>query len=213
LAPLGVALEILPPIDVTLNIRLELLDARGVDAHAHEEVAAPPGATEEAEPSFGDRVAGMARIELGVGAGAATSLLFGVSGFLTGRGDDLRGMIGGDFYLRYLPAASSFFAIAWQTEYLAEVTRAETTGGLYTELGLRLGRRFELSGRFDLAGVPEGEIAREVGGALALTAMPSEFSRIRLQGGASKRRGEEDPIISVLLQLQFNIGPHGAHAF
>jgi hypothetical protein len=209
MAPLGVAFEMLPPIDVSLNIRLEILDARGVQAHAHEE----PAPADAAEPAFGDRAAGMARVELGVGAGAATSLLFGVSGLVTGRGDALRGMVGGDFYLRYLPAVDSFFAVAWQTEYLAEITRKHTTGGLYTELGLRLGRRFEVAGRFDRAGFPEGEITREAGGALALTFLPTEFSRVRLQGGASKRAGKDDPIVSVLLQLQFNVGPHGAHAF
>jgi hypothetical protein len=68
------------------------------------------------------------------------------------------------------------------------------------------GFRYDRSGRADQAGLIDG------GQSAVLTFWPSEFSQIR--GQYRRVRFAEGPITNeLLLQLQFSIGVHGAHAF
>ncbi|MBX5484107.1 MAG: zinc-regulated TonB-dependent outer membrane receptor [Myxococcaceae bacterium] len=46
-----------------------------------------------------------------------------------------------------------------------------------------------------------------------VTFWPTEFSRIRLQGGVDEPRWEREPDWSLMLAFEFAIGAHGAHAF
>ncbi len=213
----GAALDFLAPFGPSLRLRLEVLDVGEAHAHGAEEEVEEAGDDHDAEAGadhgFEDRMTVMFRPELGFGLGPATSLLIGASGLVRPLADEEVYVVGGDVYLRYLPAESGYFAIAWQTEYMAQIDEDATSGGLYSELAFRLTQRFELAGRFDLVGLPEGELPKEIGGALAPAFLPTEFSRIRLQAGAAKREDSDDPVLTAMLQVQFNIGPHGGHQF
>jgi hypothetical protein len=61
-------------------------------------------------------------------------------------------------------------------------------------------------------GLPEGLILKEYRISPAVTFSPTEFSRLRLQYNYDKVR-TNDPVHAMFLQMQFNIGPHGAHPF
>ncbi|HEY3357673.1 MAG TPA: hypothetical protein VGQ83_30755 [Polyangia bacterium] len=132
-------------------------------------------------------------------------------------------LYGGDLYVRWQPpnSAETYLSLAWQTEYFARTLAAHATdGALYSQLVLRVARRWLVGARAEVLGLPRGDLFPAVGfvGSAALTFTPSEFARVRLSGEGHAR----DVIAAaavvknfavVLVQLEVSLGAHGAHPF
>lgn len=121
---------------------------------------------------------------------------------------------GGDLYLKWKPSAQT--SISWQTEYMHRSYQGAGTidkdGGMYTYVDVQFLKRWHAGLRYDRVGLPEGLIEKEWKITPAIAFDPTEFSRVRLQYGHDKV-GTDPAIQSVFLQLQFSMGPHGAHSF
>lgn len=147
----------------------------------------------------------------------ATTLLFGGSG-ATGFNDTGFGnktdVLGGDILLKYKPGART--SLTWQSEGMYRQRRAPATdlkdGGFYSYVDLQFMKRWHVGARFDMVGLPDDSIVQEWRITPALTFDPTEFSRLRLQYEYDKVENA-DAVHAAFLQLVFNMGPHGAHAF
>ncbi len=121
---------------------------------------------------------------------------------------------GGDALIKWKP--SSYRSLSWQSEYLVRNFELpgshQHDGGLYTSVDYQFAKRWHAALRYDQMGLPEGLILKEYRITPAMTFSPTEFSRLRLQYEYDKVR-TNDPVHAVFLQMQFNMGPHGAHAF
>jgi len=84
--------------------------------------------------------------------------------------------------------------------------------GWYLSADYQLARRWSLGGRYEWSERATDASLRDRGEALLLTFDPSEYLRLR---GELRRRdlAEGRSVTDFLLQLQFSIGAHGAHAF
>ncbi|MDQ2645801.1 MAG: zinc-regulated TonB-dependent outer membrane receptor [Myxococcota bacterium] len=160
------------------------------------------------------------------------SLAFGVSGALGPNGNqdgDHVEVYGLDAYLKYRPLdEAGRTELTLQTEWLLrrrelEAQRLLDAGG-YAELVVRFARRYALGARYELGSPsydehgdavvdprdPEWMAARTRVSAQA-TFLPSEFSRLRLQG--SRDSAFSQPVWAAFLAAEFAIGAHGAHRF
>lgn len=150
--------------------------------------------------------------------GRDVTLLLGGSGAFgfndTGAGNDTR-VFGGDVMIKWKPRA--YRSLVWQTEYINRSKELpvgrQTDGGLYSYVDWQFAKRWHAGLRYDQMGLPEGLILREFRVTPAVTFSPTEFSRLRLQYEMGKVRAIGDATHAVFLQMQFNMGPHGAHAF
>lgn len=146
-----------------------------------------------------------------------TAVLVGVSG-ATGGNSHSNGnftqILGGDVLLKWKPA--SYRSLVWQTEYLYRSLGTSTgslnDGGLYSYIDYQFLKRWHTGIRYDQMGMPSRSIVSEARITPALTFNPTEFSRIRAQYEYDKAKGA-NPIHAAFLQLEFSMGPHGAHAF
>lgn len=121
---------------------------------------------------------------------------------------------GTDLYLRWRPSTRR--GIKWQTEYMYRRQETGTSGfvtdgGLDSQLIFQIARRWETGLRFDWLGLPDvGFKQRDL--SYQLTFLATEFFKLRAQYNYivtdTTRDGHE-----AFLQMQFNIGPHGAHSF
>lgn len=139
--------------------------------------------------------------------------LSGVVGFNKTAPGNLTEIYAADLYLRWRPSERR--GLKWQTEYFVrrreEASGPTMEGGLYSELIYQFARRWETGVRYDLIGLPK-EGFRERTASPVLTFLASEYFRVRTQYGLSKTDGG-DYEQEAFLQLQFNMGPHGAHVF
>ena len=149
---------------------------------------------------------------------------------------------GGDLYVKWKPVdhVQGFPFVAWQTEYLHRNYEAGPDNvngiaasrlkdfGFYTQLLYGFTYRWAAGFRVDYANSTGGEDARPFLVTLAqrdlvdqrwrfspnLTFYPSEFSKFRLQYNLdfADSRGRE-AVHGVFLQMELNIGEHGAHTF
>lgn len=157
------------------------------------------------------------RVSASFDLSADTTLLIGGSGATgfnnTGLGNQTQ-LYGGDLLVRWRPRPGR--GITWQSEYIFRSLQGPGTllrdGGAYSYLDFQFHRRWHTGARFDTMGLPEDAITREWRLTPAVTFDPTEFSRLRAQYELDKVSGA-DAVHAVFLQLQFNIGPHGAHAF
>ncbi len=142
------------------------------------------------------------------------SFQVGASGaFGKNENDRFTQIYGTDFYLRWRP--SERLGLKWQTEYvlrrLGTVGQNLTEGGLYSQVVFQFARRWEAGLRYDHIGWPS-EGFNQTALSPVLTFLASEFFRLRAQYNYV-----DDPSSRIqhqaFLQLQFNMGPHGAHIF
>lgn len=84
--------------------------------------------------------------------------------------------------------------------------------GFYTSADYQFSRRWFAGLRLDRADHAGDPSLYDRGASLTLTFWPSEFSQIRAQARRT-RYGTEEDVNELLLQVQFSIGRHGAHAF
>ncbi|MFI5180632.1 MAG: hypothetical protein ACHQPI_04515 [Thermoanaerobaculia bacterium] len=130
-------------------------------------------------------------------------------------------LTGIDATLRWKPLQRGLYrSLLIQTElYLSEQdapTGTVRATGLYALAQYQLGRRWFVGYRHDESDHADDSSLHDRGDSLIVTFWPSEFSQIRAQarrnvydlGAAGKSTATE-----LILQLQFSIGAHGAHAF
>ena len=153
-----------------------------------------------------------------------TSFAFGPSeGFLD---PDLLGpetrldkrLIGIDATFRYRPLRRAIYQrlnlrteLVWSRQDIAEATPVSAFG-LYGLGEYQFARRWYAGARFDRSARLLDPTSKDQGGALFLTFWPTEFSQIR---GQYRRLNfaEGTSANEVMLQLNFSIGAHAAHAF
>jgi hypothetical protein len=93
-----------------------------------------------------------------------------------------------------------------------QVDVPDSAFGFYTSLDYQFARRWLAGVRVDQADRPLDPDSTDRALSLSLTFRPSEFSQLRAQVRRS-RYAHELTATEVLLQLQFAIGPYGAHTF
>jgi hypothetical protein len=139
--------------------------------------------------------------------------------------DDTAALWGADLYLKWRPVSSGddAWALALTAEYLARDTQAPGGNvrdhGGYAELNAWLGRLWMASLRGDLVGHVSGPApaATELGiwqrrTSVALTWLPTHFSKLRLQTDWGQGEGDR-PYFASFVQVEVSAGEHGAHAF
>lgn len=144
------------------------------------------------------------------------TLLSGLSsaiGFNKTAAGNLTEIFGGDLYLRFRPSANR--GLKWQTEYFWRQREAvggkNRDGGLDSQLIWQWAKRWETGVRFDWIGIP-GNAYRQRAVASDLTFLATEFFRMRAQCSFVHTESLADGH-EIFLQMQFNMGPHGAHVF
>lgn len=134
-------------------------------------------------------------------------------------------LAGGELYLRWRPVADadrSFVALQAEWLYRHRTGVGEASGDLadhggYAQLAWGLSGRWQIAARTEYgsgnAGDPldpdwtEGRTRHSVVAAW----LPSEFSRIRLQGSVDQPQWADEPVWGVMLGLETSIGAHAAH--
>lgn len=143
---------------------------------------------------------------LEVGASFARGTLPG-----TGGSNEFAGL---DVTLRYKPLQRALYRSFISRTELMSNHRAgsDSAFGFYTSLDYQFARRWYAGVRLDRSEHPDDPAIRDRGASVLLTFWPSEFSQLRAQARRT-RFGNEPWITELLMQVQFSIGAHGAHAF
>lgn len=165
----------------------------------------------------------------------AWSLNVGLSGAFgpngTGR-DNRTDIYGGDLYLKFRPIdqAGSATVVALQSEWLtrwrqvpADLLRDYSS---YTYLVWQFHKRWTTGVRYDYGSATKNDAGQIVAddldpdwlgerhrGSANLTFLPSEFSRFRLQVERDIPTWRDSQDWAFMLDMEFSIGAHGAHAF
>ena len=139
--------------------------------------------------------------------------LSGAAGFNDTAVGKMTQIYGGDLYFRWRPSERR--GLKWQTEYFfrrREVAGATATeGGFYSQLLYQFARRWDAGLRYDQIGLPQGTL-RQRATSPEITFHATEFFRARGQYNLVQVPGQRDRHEG-FLQVQFNMGPHGAHTF
>jgi hypothetical protein len=126
-------------------------------------------------------------------------------------------LLGGDATIRWKPLQRSVYhSFVGRSEFIwsrrQQPGGVQSAKGFYVSADYQLARRWFLGGRYDRADHADDALLRDKGGSLILTFWPSEFSQLRGQYRRTKF-GIGETADELLMQLQFNIGAHGAHPF
>jgi hypothetical protein len=89
---------------------------------------------------------------------------------------------------------------------------SQHAAGFYVSGDYQLARRWFAGARYDRSAHGDDVLRRDRGQSFLLTYWPSEFSQLRGQYRRT-RFADGQHANELLLQLQFSIGAHGAHAF
>ena len=133
---------------------------------------------------------------------------------------------GGDLYLKWRPVSRGLgdFALSLTVEYLLRdcptpYGRFRDHGG-YAEIDALLAKRWMVGLRFDNTALWKGrtpDLEAVPGwqrrGSLALTFLPTHFSKLRVQGDVIREELRRDLGYAILLQAEVSAGEHGAHKF
>ncbi|HNW81397.1 MAG TPA: hypothetical protein PKG52_00745 [bacterium] len=139
--------------------------------------------------------------------------------------DNRVSLYGGDLYLKWrnISSGKDSFAFAFTFEVLFRDTQIPesfvTDWGGYAQTDFQINRNWEISLRGDyndiLKGIPvnyEKMPEREIRGSFIIAAMPTHFSKIKLQYDITKEHDKEIAH-AAFLQGEFAVGSHGAHTF
>ncbi|MBI2340559.1 MAG: hypothetical protein HYU99_09395 [Deltaproteobacteria bacterium] len=138
----------------------------------------------------------------------------GVFGFNASGTGNLTEIYGADLYLRWKPSVRR--GLKWQSEYfLSRRTAAvgeEVEGGFYSQLVGKFARQWEAGIRFEKIGIPDEGFSRW---SLSpeITFVATEFFHLKGQYNFVDIAGNPKKQHEAFLQLQFNMGVHGAHVF
>ena len=127
-------------------------------------------------------------------------------------------LVGIDATYRWKPLQRSIYRsftarteIVWnRTPYL---DGPSTGTGFYVSGDYQFARRWFAGGRYDASDRASDLSLRDRGGSATLTFWPSEFSVVRGQYRRTVYEGADYAANELLVQMQFSIGAHGAHAF
>ncbi len=140
--------------------------------------------------------------------------LSGVVGFNDTAPGHTTQIYGADLYFRWKPNERRGFK--WQTEYflrrLENVADAIVEGGLYSQIIWRFARRWESGIRGERIGLPKDGFG-QWSLSPQITFVATEFFHLRGQYNFIHADGIAREQHEAFLQMQFNMGPHGAHAF
>ncbi len=140
--------------------------------------------------------------------------LSGVIGFNDTAPGNTTQVYGTDFYLRWKPSERR--GLKWQTEYFLrrkeDVADTLVEGGAYSQIVWQFARRWEVGIRGERIGLPS-EGFRQWGISPAITFVATEFFHLRGQYNWIHTDGVAKEQHEAFLQMQFNMGPHGAHSF
>ena len=159
----------------------------------------------------------------------------GLSGLLSPR-DDLDARVYGlDVTFKWKPVGFNVYrSFLWQTEVLRsrlEIERLDPVGmtltpgraaglGGYSYLEWQFGKRWRAGARYDVAGFPDSDTARERSASGVIRFSPSEFQELRFQVKRTQRNDEaaalvdgEDADTRIFFQWIPAIGAHGAHKY
>ena len=209
------------PLPLQRLLALEALGGAGLDVAwlaplpwftelhlAYQSVEPAPVVFEEELEGGPEARAGIARLVNFVDLTERLTLGAGLSGALLEDGEGFRDLAGADLYLKYRPGETKAYVslqAEWLVRRLRDVPDAATDWGTYVQAVYQVDRRWG----FGVEGAVSGAEQRWSG--LASFA-PTEFQRIRLQGGWSRLPGGGDGL-EALLSLEFAISAHGAHPF
>lgn len=118
------------------------------------------------------------------------------------------------------PEKGLYKALTWQTEIMGAQKqlpcRKEEPIGLFTSADYQFARRWTVGGRYDHCQWPDDDSLHENAYSAYFTFLQSEYCSWRLGYQYSRRNfemaGERDDH-QVFLQLNFSLGPHGAHEY
>lgn len=140
--------------------------------------------------------------------------LSGVVGFNNTAPGNRTEIYGTDLYLRWKPSERR--GLKWQSEYflrrLEDGAANPAEGGLYTQLVWQFARRWETGVRGERIGIPKEGFGRW-GLSPQITFVATEFFRVRGQYNWVHTDTIAKEQHEAFLQIQFNMGPHGAHSF
>ena len=219
----GASLSWLAPLPVYTELLGAVVHSRGETAVSF--LGETPEGVEERPIDSADDLVYLGKLSLSFPIGPSLTVLGGVSGLAgpnpTAAYASTR-IAGGDLYVKVKPASAIYAFGFLQAEVMAreyeladaDVQRDE---GFYAMAGARVSRRLEVAVRgesvrsdrlLDPEALPwRNRFAGQV------TFRPSEFSKLRLQGNYDVLPQDADPILGGMLQWEFLIGAHGAHAF
>ena len=167
------------------------------------------------KPNYVGRLRGYRDLTEGTNLDLGTSIAFGP----TNIGTDLnKRLIGFDATFRYRPLRRAIYKrflarteLVWSRQDL-DLTPDRKAFGFYALGEYQFARRWYFGARADESGRLLDGSMRDKGGSLFLTYWPSEFSQVRGQYRRTQY-GEGVNANEFLVQINFAIGAHGAHAF
>lgn len=126
-------------------------------------------------------------------------------------------LYGVDATLRWKPLRRSIYhSFVGRSEFIwsqrEQMPRLQRSFGWYAAGDYQFGRRWFGGARYDRSDRSHNDSLTDSGTSLVLTYWPSEFSQIRGQYRLT-RYAEHLDAHEFLMQLQFSLGAHGAHAF
>jgi len=139
--------------------------------------------------------------------------------YATGRNDnpvaesDRTHLAGADLTFKWKPAGRERYrSLVWQSEFM-DVSGVAEARGVYSLLQYQFAQRWWVQGRYDYYTRDDVlETADRQRGSALLAFAPSEFTALRLQYNyLDPRPGKTDH--QVLLQINFTLGSHPAHAY
>ena len=230
----GVELSVLLPLPWYLNVIGQIFgttEELGFNAKSFGSSEGRPSGRIEGPKDF----LYVARIENFVELSANWSLLVGASeavGQSQYRAESRAYLHGGDVYLKWRPISSGQgdIALALTAEYLVRDTALETgrlrDHGGFVEFAQHLSKRWMTALRFDTTSIWQGRIPAPTDaepdpviagwqrrGSMALTFLPTHFSKLRVQGDVGKEQDREGLRHTIFLQAEVSAGEHGAHKF
>ena len=242
LGALGVELSYIIPTgnrSVFLRIVAEALEAHAVsfggtyehhhedgeheeeEAEHEEEASAHSHGSADSGPFDELHIAALTRLESAFTISPEWTLMFGVSTLfgpnLAAEEDWGSRLYGADIYMRYRSSVGQGFttvALGAEGMRLERDFHDETAvdHAISGTLFWRFALRWNTALRF---GMVDGDTVGEpMRGSAQVTFNPSEFSRLRAQYNAVFPHGDTDEVEhQAFLQVEFSIGPHGAHPF
>lgn len=159
-----------------------------------------------------------------------TTWLFGLSGafgqspYVT---DNRTTIFGFDSLIKWRPVSTGEDSIGFDFIVEAMLRNTQVSDDLmkdvagYSELDVKLSRRWITSLRVDYIKLLDGEITENLAnnfveeekrGSIALTFLPTHFSKFRMQTDIGKADGKE-MYYAFFFQFEMNVGAHGAHKF
>lgn len=220
-------------IDLPLELTASVQNANGETAVSFlgtDEEEPPAGEFAEREVRSLSDLVWTGRAAVSFDASDEVPLLFGTSYAYGPSGSSSGGssrVFGADFTAKWRPldAQAGFPFVSFRAEWLhrdyefddGDALGELSDGGWYAQTTWGFARNWTIGARYD---VFDGDFGGETPGlddrtrwSAALTFHTSEFAKLRLQVNHDRADALDDDALSVWLQLEFNLGRHGAHRF